>query len=342
MLTLDLMEKLLVALGLVARSAPDYLYAEEPVTFYFAVRAGGAPGEEAGAQKRAEELGRLRADILELARECEGFHQAVPVLDLLRWFRRDPWYQIVFNAPRLYLRSLYFSTLKTRLGIELDDRLGAVKERVIGRKIQDLLRGQKVVELSHYRENPGFDFAKLGLPVFAHTRSLTLVANWLAQQCKGALQEAAQLASSTVLANNRILQGRLGQGISGLEDLEARIVLFDRSLSPEEDDGKQLGRFRVGIATDLLLQKSYRALVVQKDREARDLLEKAKEHAGAVRTLFDELRASTLENTRSLLKTIHPYRGRPQTLGQVLNGRADAIGALLKLLDQLLELEKGA
>ena len=166
--------------------------------------------------------------------------------------------------------------------------------------------------------------------------------NYILQQFKGAVQESAQIVAGTALANNRITQNKLTQSISGLEDIEARIILFDRSLSPDEEDGKQLGRFRFSVATDLLLQKSYRAFVLQKDREARDLMDKAREHLVGIRKIFDEIRTSTFENTRSLLKVLHLYRGRNQTLGQILNARSEAIGAFLKLFDQLLDIEKGS
>jgi hypothetical protein len=342
MLTLDLMEKLHVSFSLFHRSAPDYLYAEEPIAYYLYVRSGLKPGEGNDAGKVATELARLRKDVSELAKEIDAFEAAVPLLDLLRYFRGDPWYQLVFNPPRLFLRSLCHSALKLRLGQEIEDRLGTVKERVIGRKIQEVLKGQRLVELNYYRENPEFDFRKLTLPCFSWIRSLTLVYNYLLHEFKGAVQEAAQIVANTALASNRILQNRLTQNISGLEDLEARIVLFDRSLSPDEEDGKQLVRFRFSVATDLMLQKSYRAFVLQKDREARDLIDKTNEFLSGVRRIFDEIRTSTFENTRSLLKTLHMYRGRNQTLGQILNTRAEAIGAFLRLLDQLLEIEKGS
>jgi hypothetical protein len=340
MLTLDLMEKLHAHFALVHRCAPDYHYAEEPVAYYLFVRAGLPPGDEEGGRIESE-LTRLRTDVMELAREVDSFEKAVPLLDLLRYFRRDPWYQLVPPSPRLYLKSLYFATLKGRLSVELEEKIGAVKERVIGRKVQELLKGQRFIEFSYYKELPDFDFRKLGLPYFSCIRSLALTYNYLQQQFKGVVQEAAQIVAATALANNRITQNRLNQNISGLEDLEARIVLFDRSLSPDEEDGKALGRFRFSVANDLLLQKSYRALVGQKDREARDLIEKTKEFLLGVRKIFDEIRTSTFENTRSLLKVIHVYRGRNLTLGQVLNARSDAIGAFLKLVDQLLEIERG-
>lgn len=342
MLMLDLLEKLHVSFSLFHLAAPDYLYAEEPVAYYLYARAGLKPGEGKDAAKIDSELVRLRYDVSELAKEIDSFEAAVPLLDLLRFFRNDPWFQLVFNSPRLYLRSLYFSTLKLRLGQELDERLGTIKERVIDRKIQEVLKGPRLVEFTYYRENPDFDFRKLGLPYFSSIRSLSIVYNYILQQFKGALQEAAQIVAGTALASNRILQNRLTQNISGLEDLEARLVLFDRSLSPDEEDGKQLGRYRFSVATDLLLQKSYRAFILEKDREAKDLIDKGREYLSGVRRIFDEIRTSTFENTRSLLKTLHMYRGRNQTLGQILNARADALGSFLRLLDQLLEIESGS
>jgi hypothetical protein len=342
MLTLDLMEKLYVDFGLFHRSTPDYLYAEEPIAYYLYLRAGLKPGANGGEDRINGELGQLRADVLALAKEIDAFDAAVPLLDLLRYFRRDPWYQLMLNPPHLQLKNLYFTTLKARLGVELEERLGTIKERVIDRKIQELLKGQRMTDFSYYRENPDFDFRKLGLPYFASIRSLTLVYNYLQLHFKGTMQEAAQIVASTALSNNRILSSRLMQNISGLEDLEARIVLFDRSLSPDEEDGKQLGRFRFSVATDLLLQKTYRAFVSQKDRDARDLIEKSRDFLTGVRKIFDDIRTSTFENTRSLLKTIHLYRGRNQTLGQIINARSEAISAFLKLLDQLLEIEKGS
>jgi len=351
-LTLDLLEKLFVAVSLVRRCAPDYRYAEEPISFYLGVKAGvtaGArpdaeddDGEERRSDKPEEELARIRGKVMELGRELESFEEVIPVLHLLRYFRRDPWYQLVFNVSRLYLRSLYFSALKTRLAGQLEARLGAVKERVIGRKMEELLKGQRLIELIYYREVTDFDFRALSLPVFASVRSLTLVYNFLLQQCKGAMQEVTQLVSATALFNNRILQNRLAQNMSGLENLEVRIVLFDRALSPDEDDGKQLSRYAANVAKDLLVQKSYRAFVQQKDREARDLIEKAREYLSGVRRILDEVCTSAFESTRSQLKTLHLVGGRNQSLGQVLNARSEMIGNFLKLLDQGLELEKGS
>jgi hypothetical protein len=339
MLTLDLLEKLYVSIAIIRKCAP-YEYAEEPLEYLVAVNNGGSL--EDGSTKARAELARIRGEISELTKETEEFDKTVPLLELIRYFRKDPYYNLMYNPPRLYLKSMYFSTLKGRITKELEEKLGTIKEQVINRKIQDILKGQKMLDFSFYKEIPGYDFRKIGLPAFSHVRSLSLCYNYLVSQYKAYIQEAVQIVTNTALANNRITQNRMMQNVSGLEDLEAKIVLFDRSLSVDEDDGKQLGRFRFNVATDLILQKSYKAFVVQKDREARDLVEKSRECFFTVKKIIDEIRTSTFENTRSLLKTLHMYKGKNTTLGQICNARSEGIGAFLNLLDQLLDLEKGA
>jgi hypothetical protein len=341
MLTLDLLERLYAAFTLLGRNAPAYQVAEEPVRVALGCQPA-LPGDEQEAAGKDQGLAQVREQIVALAREVEGFSAGIPLLDLLRFFRRDPYYNLMFNPPRLYLKSLYFTTLKARIGKELEEKLETIKERVILRKIEDVLRGHRMVEVSFYRENQGFDFRKLGLPSFSHVRSLTFVYNYLLSPYRMMVQEAVQIVANTALASNRITQNRLTSALSGLEDLEAKIMLFDRSLSPEEEDGKQIARFRFNVSTDLLLQKSYRAFVSQKDREARELIERARDSLAGVKRIFDEIRTSTFESTRSLMKTLQVYRGKNQTLAQIVNGRAEAIGSLLSLLDQLLELEKGS
>jgi hypothetical protein len=341
MLLLDLLERLYVPVQLVRRAAADPEWATEPLVYWLLARSGQPATDETGIARVEPDLARLRTQIGELMAEAESFESTIPLLDLIRFFRRDPWYQLVFNSPRLYLKSLYTSALKERIGSQLEQRLGTIRERVINRKIQDLLKLARPVEMQYYRENPGFDHRALGLPTFSHVRSVTFTANYLLAQYKGPILEAVTMLVNAVLANNRITQSRITQHTSALEDLEARIVLFDRSLAPDEDDGRQLARFRFNIGTDILVQKSWRAFLVQKDREARDLIDKAVDALGGVKRVFDEIRTSAFENIRSLLKVLHSWRGRSQTLGQILNARSEGIAAFLKLLDQLMELEKG-
>jgi len=339
MLALDLMERLYACLSLLAEAGPSYAFAEEPVAYVLLLRTGQVPAEEPDLEKIKPALDDLRSKIQDLVKQASAFQRAVPLLDLVRWFRKDPWYQIIANPPRLYLKSLYFTTLKARLGAELSRHLTAIQEQVVSRRISEVLKAKKQVELPHYRIPEDVDLKSMHLPGFSFARSLTFLYNYLLQQFRGAFQEAAQLLGGTILANNRLLQNRISLGIAGLEDMEARIVLFDRSLSSDEEDGRILERYLTTLANDPVTQKAFRSLVVQKDREARELVEKAKEYLATLRGIFDDLIERATDSSRSFLKTLHVFRGKQQTLGQVLKGRSEAIGDFLKVLDQVGRLE---
>ncbi len=209
------------------------------------------------------------------------------------------------------------------------------------RKIRDIFKTEQLLELFYYNDKPNFDFRKLGLPFFIYTKSMMVMYNYLSKIYRGYIQEVLQIAGAYVLSNNRLVQSRLMQCAAALEELEAKIVLFDRSLSPDEDDGKAMMRYRHRISTDLTQQRYYKNFITQKDREATELLDKGIENLLAVKKIFDEISTSPMENVKSVLKTLHFHRGKNQTLSDLLKATSDIIAEFHSLLDQLLSIEKG-
>ena len=368
MLVVDLLERLFGGLSLVARLGAEWFCHEELLAYFVRYRArGGAQGGEAGAKPgiaggQAAALTAQAADLApepsqeEIARQAEEltralteaaaavgqFERRVPLLDLLRYFRRDPYLRLEFSIPRLQLRPVYASLLREHFLGQLAEKLAAVKQNVIERRLQETFRSEQLLELFYYNDRPGFDFRKLGLPYFMHARSLMVLYNFISKIYKGFVQDAIQAANSYVFAGNRIVQTRLLQSAGGLEELEAKIVLLDRSLSPEEEDGRALTGFRTRITTDLSQQKLYRGFISQKDKEARDLLEQGIDHLQSIKRHFDETVSSPVESVKAILKTLHFSRGRNQTLAALLKSTAELIGNFLELLRQLLALEKGS
>ena len=350
MLVLDLLERLFAALGLVTRLGVDWFCHQELLQYYCRYRRRSAEGEpaaptqaqEPAAAEQEAEAEELARALTEAAAAAVQFDRRVPVLDLLRYFRRDPYLRLSFAVPRLQLRPVYTSLLRERFLGQLTEKLAAVKKNVIERRLREIFRAEQLLDLFYYNDRPSFDFRKLGLPHFSHARSLMVLYNFLSKLYKGYVQEALQAANSYVFAGNRIVQARLMQSAGGLEELEAKIVLLDRSLSPEEEDGKTLAGFRTRITTDLSQQKLYRSFIGQKDKEARDLLEQGTDHLQSIKRHFDETVASPVESVKAILKTLHFSRGRNQTLSALLKSTAEQIGDFLELLRHLSALEKGA
>jgi hypothetical protein len=342
MLVLDQLERLYHAVNLPAELGADWFFHEEVFQAYL---EHARPEEQPEALEREEEArnaAELSATVPRLVDAARRFSERVPLLDLIRYFRKDPYYRIVFAVPRYHTKPVYASALRQRLLDQLEERIDQVKKTVLERRLAEIFKNGRLVELFHYVERPDSEYSALGLPVFRYTMSLKVLSNYLARLYKPTIQDAVQAANMYVLAGNRIAQARLNQSAAGLEELEAKIVLLDRSLSPDEDDGKTLLRLRHRLATDLNQQKLYRAFVTQKDREARELIDQGYDYLLGIQRLFEELLSSPAENLKSILRTLHFFRGRNVTLSGLLRGTADLVSDFLELLTQVLELEKGS
>ena len=339
MLQLDQLERLFYALYLVGKLEKDWAIHEEALWYYCLHEKH----LEEGSDELTRQVAELNRSLAALGREVEEFQNRVPVMEIIKYFRRDPYYRLAFTIPRFSLKAIYGAAARAAFMSQLEEELQGIKGKVIDGKIGRLFGSTKLLDLYYYVGEPAAapPASRADPPVFAHARSLRILYNFLVLLYKGGIQEALHLTSSYLLSNNRISQTRLMQFASGLEELEAKIVLFDRSLSPDEDDGKSLRRYRNLRPVDLEEQKLFRSFVAQKNREARDLVNRGGEDLQGIRRTFSDLLVSPVENVKSVLKTIHFYRGKNDTLQQILKGNVELMNDFSGLLDQLMAVEKG-
>jgi len=341
MLMLDQLERLLHALNLAANLGSEWFFHEELHAFYVEELLAGEEGEVVDLDQE-EEVSEHTTALEELVGRAGDFLKKVPLLDLLRYFRKDPYYKLIFAVPRFQAKPLYISGLRERILAQLAQRIIVVKKRVIEKKIEEIFKTDQLFEMFYYVENPSYDYARLELPYFSYTKSLKILYNYLSKIYKGYIQETLQITNTYIVSGNRIIQTRLNQYAAGLEELEAKLVLLDRSLAPDEDDGKTLLRIRHRLETDLNQQKLYRNFVMQKDKEARELLDQGIEYLIGIKRVYDDLLFSPMESIKSALKTLHYFKGKNQTLSGLLRVVSDLIVDFQELLSQLVALEKGS
>lgn len=341
MLMLDQLERLWHALNLATNLGADWFCHEELFSFYLVDREAESEGEVVDLDQETDVEEHTTA-VEQLVDGANEFLSKTPLLDLLRYFRKDPYYKLVFAVPRFQAKPLYISGLRERILAQLEQRIVVVKKRVIEKKIEEIFKTDQLFEMFYYVENPSFDYAQLELPYFSYTKSLKILYNYLSKIYKGYIQETLQITNTYIVAGNRIIQTRLNQYAAGLEELEAKLVLFDRSLAPDEDDGKMLLRLRHRLETDLTQQKLYRNFVLQKDKEARELLDQGIEYLIGIKRVYDDLLASPMESIKSALKTLHFFKGKNQTLSGLLRVVSDLVVDFQELLSQLVALEKGS
>jgi len=332
MLMLEQLDRLWHALNLAANLGGEWFCHEELFSYFL---EESLDGEEEG-----EEIFELTNALVQLVDSANEFIKKIPTLDLLRYFRKDPYYKLVFAIPRFHAKPLYINGLKDRILGQLEERIIAVKKSVIEAKVKEIFKSDQLYEMFYYIETPNFNYEALELPYFSYTKSVKILYNYLSRIYKGYIQETLQIVNSYIVAGNRITQTRLNQYAAGLEELEAKLVLLDRSLAPDEDDGKTLLRLRHRLATDLTQQKLYRGFVLQKNREARELVDQGMEYLIGIKRVYDDLLSSPMESVKSALKTLHFYKGKNQTLSTLLRLTSDLVADFQDLLNQLVALEK--
>jgi len=343
MLMLEQLERLWYALNLATNLGADWFCHEELFSFYLEERLGGEEAEgEVVDLDQEEEISEQSDAVAELVEGANDFLRKIPLLEMLRYFRKDPYYKLVFAVPRFQAKPLYISGLRERILAQLEQRIIVVKKRVIETKIKEIFKTDQLYEMFYYVETPSFDYARLELPYFSYGKSLKILYNYLSKIYKGYIQETLQITNTYIVSGNRIIQTRLNQYAAGLEELEAKVVLFDRSLAPDEDDGKTLLRLRHRLETDITQQKLYRNFVIQKDKEARELIDQGIEYLVGIKRVYDDLLSSPMESIKSALKTLHFFKGKSQTLAGLLRLVSDLVVEFHELLTQLVALEKGS
>jgi hypothetical protein len=247
--------------------------------------------------------GRNIRDIMyEIINEAANISRQLPFVDIIRYYRDDPYYQLIFYIPTLNLREFYLSKLELELLPQLDEYFPRVRENVINKKIDELFPSEKMETLMYYRDYSSMEYEKIGLPTFAFTRSINIMYNFIKIYYRRKSQNIVRIISQGILRGNRLTLNKLLLHSSAIEDLQEKIKLFDNSVSTDEDDGKLFQRIRHSIATDAGHQRLYRSLLQQKDNEVKSLIEKGKESFLGIKQIFEELANSSMEAVK---QTVH-------------------------------------
>ncbi|TFG65204.1 MAG: hypothetical protein E4H36_00650 [Spirochaetales bacterium] len=283
----------------------------------------------------------ISGNLPELCREIRNFSKTVPLVELIRYFRQDPYFQLIFYIPKLDLREFYRSMIRISLLPVIDEIFDDVRRNVVEKKIGELFTGQKLIPFQNYRDYLSTDFKQLGLPTFTYVRTLNVIYNFIRWYYHTYLQEIVQILSMGMLKHNRLPLNRLLASAAALEDVEEKIWVFDISLSNDEEDGKLFQRLRVSLASEPAHQRIFRGLVNQKDKTAQGLVDRGLEGFFELKKIFDEILSSPTEVVKQRLSGFYYIKGKSEALGELLRSRSDAIEKFGNLLRNISRIEKG-
>ncbi|MCK5671926.1 MAG: hypothetical protein KAH95_01045 [Spirochaetales bacterium] len=246
------------------------------------------------------------------------FNLKVPISDLIRYFKKNPYFKIMYYLPKIDLKEFYKNTLSIKIIDKLDDMYPEIQKRFIILETEKLFTGQRYSGFQHYREYSSIDYEKLGVSPFSQIRALELVSNYMACFFKGYLLETIRLLERGILSQNRLIKDSMLQYANSIEDVEEKIKIFDDTLSPDSEDGKLFNKFRFSMAKDPIQQKMYRKIVIQKDREAKSLSELGLESISGIKRVFIEILNSNSNTIIEQLDQHYFINNNPTLLKEVL------------------------
>ena len=335
---LDRLEELYLALYGAARIPGDVSVYPEILNYYVAVRDGVIDPGQPGEIPESKELPTLRAGITRLVEEGRRVKDAVRFVDVIKYFRNDPYYRFLAYVPRLKLRDFYYSNLKIEVLQELDRRFHDLRMGVLGQLVQESFpQGLQQFEFFHPEIQSAIKRSGAGqLLVY---RSLQVIHTFIQTVYRGGLLEFMRIMGRLMPVRSRQTGVDLTLNIAGLDDVAERLRDFDLSFSPEADDGKTFYRFRYSATDrDAGQLSAFKALVNQKDRDATAIIEKFQDQIRSLKRVFEVVKKSPhahlnerYQSFESTLADDRPFDARLSALLRSLENTEKILNQMIRI-----------
>ncbi|MFP4429826.1 MAG: DUF5312 family protein [Spirochaetota bacterium] len=266
------------------------------------------------------------------------FRRAVPVGDLIRYIRQDPYYRFVAYLPSLNIRGFYADSLHISVLSQLDERLEDIRMGAIGRLIQDVFPADPP-PFQHYGTMSVGNLRELGLPAIRYVKSLNILYNFIRIIFTDSDQEFIRHVARLFPTRRREAANDLLLHTNGLVDIGERIRALDRTFAPDLENGKTLFRLRHGAEKDSSLHPTYRNFVAGVDRQAKTLLEDGLSDLQHVEDLLREIPEAASPSVKERLNAHSSLAGG--TIDETIAAKAKRISTARRAIMHLLTIEEG-
>lgn len=296
--------------------------------------------EKASVENYDDKLKVVKREIQALNAGVDDFLKKTPLLDILKYMKKDSYYELVFSVPKPDFFEFYSSALKLRILSSFSDVFQDVQKQYISSSIEHIFMGFTIYQLRAYREYKDFDHKSLSLPYFRHISSLTLLNNFFTQYYRRNILDVFQVLYKTVLVKNPQLQTRILDLQKEVEKVVHDIAVFDKSLQPEQEDGKTFSLLRNEMKKGPSLERKYRAFIGEKDLEAERLIFSCFGILASIRKGVELVISSPADIVRLQLSSVYPQVDRERSLRELIKMLLSDVTNLNTLLKQNLEMEK--
>jgi hypothetical protein len=338
---LDRLEDLYLALYSVGRIRGEATIYPEVLNYYLAVRNGTIDPANPVEIPESADISTLRNSIMKVVQEARRIRDEIPMVDIIRFFRNDPYYRFLAYVPRLKLRDFYYSNLKIEVLQELDQRFHDLRMGALGQMIQEVFpQGLKQFEYFHPEIQSAIRRAGVGqLLVY---RSLQVVHTFISSIYRGGLLEFMRIMGRLMPVRTTRQSGvDLTLSIASLDDVAERLRNFDLSFSPDADDGKTFYRFRhTSSDRDSGQIAAFKALVLQKDRDAGVIIEKFQDQMRALQQAFQAVKRSAHQQLNERYQAFESTLADDRPFDSRLESYTRSLENTEKILNQMIRIDR--
>jgi hypothetical protein len=290
-------------------------------------------------QDRQTLVDRLSQDLTEIRTVVERFNQKVPIVDIIRYHRRNPYYRFMAYAPRLNLREFYNNSLRIEVLSALDESFFDIRKGVVERLTREIFGGD-IDRFEFLPDSTPAPLRKLGLPSLKNVRALNVLHAYARGPYTEELQEFLRVLSRMMPTRRKTAASDIVTHSSGLQDVEDKALHLDRAFSPDADSGKLYHRIRYSAEKDPGQHRSFRNLISQTDREIGTLLDQGIEHVEGLRTVLQELSKDVPDALAERYALYDPTNANPDALKLKLAEESDTLYKLETLITQTIIIEE--
>lgn len=284
------------------------------------------------------ETEQLQAYFDRLIATVSRFRRAVPVGDLIRFIRQDPYYRFVAYLPSLNVRGFYADSLHISVLTQLDERFEDIRMGAIGRLIQEVFPADPP-PFQYYGVTSAGALREMGLPAIRYVQSLNILYQYVRMVFAESDQEFVRYVARLFPTRRREAANDLLLNTNGLVDIGERIRALDRSFAPDLDNGKTFFRLRFGAEKDTSLHPTYRNFVAGVDRQAKTLLEDGLSHLQQIEALLREIPEAASPAVKERLNAHSSLAGG--TIDETIAAKAKRLSNVRRAIMHLLTIEEG-
>ncbi len=336
---IDKVEELYLALHYSSRVSGEPQVYQEMIQYYLAVRHETLDESGIPTDEHTEDVARLRGAILAFSREVERLRKALPLAQVIRFYRSDPYYRFIAYTPKLRLRDFYYANLKMKILDELDRRFNDIRMGALGQMVQEVFpRG--LVQFEYFHTEIQSSIKRAGVGTLQVYRPLQVVNTFIKQVYRTGLMEFMRIIGRIIPARSRQSRTDLTLYIAGLDDVAERLRVFDMSFSPDSDEGKTFFRYRFSTSErDKTMISAYKALVAQKDRDAKGVIEKFLDQIQGVATAFEIIGRGNTQGINERYQSFESTLAEERPFDQRLKQYQTALESTQKIVKQMIAVE---